>query len=193
MTARDALAEGCQPLSRYDPTPPFSGPSLSEGARTRATVRWFNATKGFGFVSPEDGTGDAFLHISVLNRIGRHEIGDGAELLCQILPGGKGPQVAHILEVVSEGVVGGAGQQPPAADRRAASTGPETEVTGTVKWFKPEQGFGFVTADDGAKDVFVHKSVLRRCNLLELATGQRVHLRVREAPKGREASWVVLL
>ncbi|MBP2295286.1 cold-shock protein [Azospirillum rugosum] len=186
-------------MSRYDPTPPFSGPpfsgpSLSEGARTRATVRWFNAAKGFGFVSPEDGTGDAFLHISVLNRIGRHEIGDGAELLCQILPGGKGPQVAHILEVVSEGVVGGAGQQQqPAADRRAAPTGPETEVTGTVKWFKPEQGFGFVTADDGAKDVFVHKSVLRRCNLLELETGQRVHLRVREAPKGREASWVVLL
>lgn len=187
-----ALAEGNATLSRSEsiPVPSHAGPSLSEGARTRAVVKWFNAVKGFGFVSPEDGSGDAFLHVSVLNRVGRHTIGDGAELLCQILPGGKGPQVAHVLEVLSEGVPG-TGQ--PVTVRRAAPEGPESEVTGIVKWFKPDQGFGFVTADDGAKDVFVHKSVLRRCGLLELETGQRVLLRVREAPKGREASWVVLL
>lgn len=187
----DALVEGYGTLSRDDPhpTPSFAAPSLSEGARTRAAVKWFNVTKGFGFVTPADGSGDAFLHISVLNRIGRHEIGDGAELLCQIVGGGKGPQVAHILEVLSEGSP--AGERAPS--RRDAPSGPETELTGTVKWFKPDQGFGFVTADDGAKDVFVHKSVLRRCNLLELETGQRVLLKVREAPKGREASWVVLL
>ena len=182
-------------MSRHDPhaIPSFS-PSLHEGIRTRAHVKWFNLSKGFGFVAPEDGSPDAFLHVSVLNRIGLHEIGDGAEVLCQIVDGGKGPQVAHILEVLSEG--NPAGQRPvqrPPAERREAPSGPETELTGTVKWFKPDQGFGFVTADDGAKDVFVHKSVLRRCSLLDLEAGQRVHMRVREAPKGREAAWVVLL
>ncbi|WP_448202509.1 cold-shock protein [Azospirillum sp. sgz302134] len=178
-------------MSRFDShsTQPFAAPSLAQGNRLRATVKWFNASKGFGFVAPEDGSPDAFLHISVLNRIGLHEVGDGAELLCLIVGGGKGPQVAEILEVLTEGAPAGSR----APSRHDQPGGPETELTGTVKWFKPDQGFGFVTADDGAKDVFVHKSVLRRCNLLELTTGQRVHMRVREAPKGREASWVVLI
>ncbi|KAA0683250.1 cold-shock protein [Azospirillum brasilense] len=163
---------------------PFSG----EGVQVRVLVKWFDPVKGFGFAAPQDGTADAFLHISVLNRAGLHEIGEGAELLCRVLPGGKGPQVTDILEVMSTGT--------PTEGRNAhrdAASGPEEELTGTVKWFKPEQGFGFVTADDGAKDVFVHKSVLRRCNLTGLDSGQRVLLRARAAPKGREASWVVLL
>lgn len=45
-------------------------------------------------------------------------------------------------------------------------------------------------ADDGGKDVFVHKSVLRRCRLGALDTGQRVTMRVRDAERGREAVWV---
>ncbi|WP_282183608.1 cold-shock protein [Azospirillum sp. TSH58] len=163
---------------------PFSG----EGVQVRVLVKWFDPVKGFGFAAPQDGTTDAFLHISVLNRAGLHEVGEGAELLCRVVPGAKGPQVADILEVLSTGT--------PAesrAPRRDPTSGPEEELTGTVKWFKPEQGFGFVTADDGAKDVFVHKSILRRCNLTGLESGQRVLLRARAAPKGREACWIVPL
>ncbi|WP_282184581.1 cold-shock protein [Azospirillum brasilense] len=166
----------------------LDAPSSGEGVPVRVLVKWFDPGKGFGFAAPQDGTTDAFLHISVLNRAGLHEVGEGAELLCRVVPGGKGPQVADILEVLSTGT--------PAesrAPRRDPASGPEEELTGTVKWFKPEQGFGFVTADDGAKDVFVHKSVLRRCNLSGLDSGQRVLLRVRAAPKGREASWIVPL
>ncbi|MDQ2105436.1 cold-shock protein [Azospirillum isscasi] len=171
----------------------LAAPYPGEGVPLRALVKWFDPAKGFGFVAPQDGTDDAFLHISALNRAGLHEIGDGAELLCRVAPGAKGPQVAAIVEVLSAGAPpstkGAAGR----TSHRDAAFGPEEELTGTVKWFKPDQGFGFVTADDGAKDVFVHKSVLRRCNLSGLESGQRVLLRVRAAPKGREASWVVPL
>lgn len=176
------------PSADSHPSDVLDVPSSGEAAPLRVSVKWFDPIKGFGFAAPQDGTTDAFLHISVLNRAGLHEIGEGAELLCRVLPGGKGPQVADILEVMSTGT--------PTESRNAhrnAASGPEEELTGTVKWFKPEQGFGFVTADDGAKDVFVHKSVLRRCNLTGLDSGQRVLLRARAAPKGREASWVVLL
>nr|WP_211104830.1 cold-shock protein [Azospirillum formosense] len=159
-----------------------------EGIQTRVVVKWFDPVKGFGFAAPQDGTADAFLHISVLNRAGLHEVGEGAELLCRVVPGAKGPQLADILEVLSTGT-----PTESRNPRRDAASGPEEELTGTVKWFKPEQGFGFVTADDGAKDVFVHKSVLRRCNLTGLDSGQRVLLRARAAPKGREASWIVPL
>ena len=75
----------------------------------------------------------------------------------------------------------------------SASSGPEVEMSGTVKWFKPDKGFGFVTADDASKDVFVHKSVLRRCGLLQLEAGQRVQMRVQDASKGREATWILPL
>ena len=48
----------------------------NDGAQARALVKWFNVTKGFGFVAPVDGTPDAFLHISVLNRASQHELGE---------------------------------------------------------------------------------------------------------------------
>ena len=62
-----------------------------------------------------------------------------------------------------------------------------TDVSGTVKWFNPEKGFGFVTAEDGGKDVFVHISVLERSGLKTLAEGERVAMRVVQGQKGREA------
>ncbi|WP_281173325.1 cold-shock protein [Azospirillum halopraeferens] len=174
-------------MSRVDQT--NAEPDAVDGeARVRALVKWFNVSKGFGFVAPADGSPDAFLHISVLNRAGLHDLNEGAEVVCTVGPGVKGPQVLRIVDVRPS-------EAPPrpARHRPAAPAGPQEEVSGTVKWFKPDKGFGFVTADDGAKDVFVHKSVLRRCHLNDLAAGQRVLMQVQEAAKGREATRVTLL
>jgi len=137
-------------------------------------------------VSPVDGAADAFLHVSVLHRAGLQEIGDQAELVCEIGQGPKGPQVMRIVEALSTGAV-------PQQTQFHVPHGPEAELSGTVKWFKPDKGFGFITADDSAKDVFVHKSVLRRSGLGVLEAGQRVQMRVQEVEKGREATWVVPL
>lgn len=187
--------------------------SFDDGIQTRALVKWFNVTKGFGFVAPVDGTPDAFLHISVLNRAGLQELTDGTEITCMITQGPKGPQVTRIVEVTGGGAArpspgrggdrgydrGGydrGGYERDSYDRGASGAGaggPEVEMSGTVKWFKPDKGFGFVTADDASKDVFVHKSVLRRCGLMQLEAGQRVQMRVQEAPKGREATWIMPL
>ncbi len=90
----------------------------------------------------------------------------------------------RIVEMLSVGVA-------PQAHRPAPPAGPEEEMSGTVKWFKPDKGFGFITADDSEKDVFVHKSVLRRSGLAMLEAGQRVQMRVQDVEKGREATWVM--
>lgn len=154
---------------------------MREGTQVNAVVKWFDPAKGFGFVAPLDGSPAAFLHVSVLTRAGLYDIPEGTEIVCRVVPGGKGPQVSDLIEVR------GAASQP------AAPTGEETEVAGTVKWFKPDKGFGFVVADDGGPDAFVHKSLLRRCNVGLLPPGQRVLMHVREGAKGREATWIILL
>ena len=71
-------------------------------ADVRAVVKWFNTTKGFGFVQPTDGSPDAFLHVSVLQAIGRSELAEGAEVICSIQPGRKGMQVAAITSIEHE-------------------------------------------------------------------------------------------
>ena len=124
------------------------------------------------------------------------QMNEGAEVMCEIGQGQKGPQVMRIIEVISEGEAGQSrsSDRPPRPQRPAfetsGTTGPEEEMNGTVKWFKHDKGFGFVTADGGDQDVFVHKSILQRAGLQALETGQRVQMRVQSAQKGREATWI---
>jgi cold shock protein len=160
--------------------------SADQGFQTEAVVKWFNLAKGFGFVAPVDGSSDAFLHSSVVSHAGMRDIAEGTKLLVHITdsPQGKGRQVASIVEVI------GMSDVPPAPHGRPAPSGPEVDMSGTVKWFKPDKGFGFVTPDDGDRDVFVHRTVVQRAGMHMLESGQKLRMRVQTASKGREATWI---
>jgi CspA family cold shock protein len=176
---------------------PFSsGPRETrapEGPALDATVKWFNAEKGFGFIELADGSGDVFMHIATLQAAGKDAVEPGTTLRVQVGQGQKGRQVTAVLEITGQGPV------PQSAERRPerrpgpssrpprTSGGPATEVVGTVKWFNPDKGFGFVVADDGGKDVFIHISVVERSGIRALAEGQRVTMMVEQGQKGREA------
>jgi len=153
-----------------------------------AVVKWFNPTKGFGFVSPTDGSADAFLHQSVLRDAGLHGVTEGSTVVCDLAQGPKGMQVA-VIHKVEEAPPGAAPPMGMGVDRR----GPAQVVVGTVKFFNTEKGFGFVTPDDGGRDVFVHVKALIKSGLQSLDSQQRVRMNVRQGQKGLMAEQVELI
>lgn len=68
-----------------------------------------------------------------------------------------------------------------------------TKMTGSVKWFNPEKGFGFITPQDGSKDVFVHFSAIQSDEYRTLYENQQVEFAVENGPKGPSAVNVVAL
>jgi CspA family cold shock protein len=158
-------------------------------------VKWYNADKGFGFVELADGSGDAFLHVSVVERGGHGSIPPGATLEVRAGPGPKGPQVSEILSVDSS-----TAQQlePPRRTRPERPMYPlvdraAIEVSGTVKWYNAMKGFGFIASDQGGKDIFVHASALERAGIAGLTEGQRVAVDVIDGRKGPEAAGLRLI
>jgi len=174
----------------YDRRPGFFREDLPPGRRVEAKVKWFNASKGFGFVTPSDGSQDAFLPIAILRRAGYEDVQEGASVTCEVSAGAKGPLVTTVLNVDNSTAASpqsGAG----GLDRRAPR--PSQTVEGAVKWFEPEKGYGFISPDGGGKDVFIHITALRRSGVTALAPGQRVKVEVVDGKKGLEADRITLV
>lgn len=160
------------------------------GEELKCIVKWFNPSKGFGFVMPEGVEEDVFLHFSVLDAAGYQYLGPGDELSCIVGTGNKGRQVGKILDVQP------ARQSPGPYQfgyRPSQPIEPLHQTEGEVKWFNTIRGFGFVTPDDGGRDIFIHASILRRLGLQKVYPGQRVRMQATNSDRGRQAWTLELL
>jgi len=197
----EAFAEAARPsgsrrLARgqEDATSVFGAPAagadpLASGLTVEATVKWFNAEKGYGFVELTGDRGDAFVHLKTLRQIGRETLPSGAKLRAVVRSGSRGAQVVRVIEVDSTSAIERP-ERPPRRPIPDASTA--IDLTGKVKWFDGARGFGFVASDDFGRDVFVHSSILGAAGVSSLAEGQLISMRVVETPKGREAIAIIL-
>lgn len=165
------------------------GAALANGNAIDATVKWYNADKGFGFAELADGSGDVFLHISVLQGAGHDAVEPGTKLKVNVEQGQKGRQISAILEVDASGAQPNKqkGRMWPRQVNNEPDHSTSVEVDGTVKWFNALKGFGFVGVDDGGKDVFLHVKVLEKIGRKTIAEGELVTMQVVQGQKGREA------
>jgi CspA family cold shock protein len=145
------------------------------------TVKFFNPSKGFGFISPSDGRGDIFVHISAVERAGLSGLNEGDEVSFEIEQDRRtNKQNAANLQFIRAGAP---------QERRPAARAPYREErgpirseqrsvsgngVGVVKWFNATKGFGFIQPSDGGGDVFVHVSALERAGLDGLNEGEQV-------------------
>ncbi|MGZ2413003.1 cold shock protein [Sphingomonas sp. F9_3S_D5_B_2] len=155
-------------------------------------VKWFDATRGFGFLVCDELEGDVLLHFSVLREHGRRSVPEGAAVECIPVQQARGLQVKRVISIdlstalppQSRSSIGTRER----ADRSAlAERAGEFEPV-EVKWFNRVKGYGFLIRVESAdEDVFVHMETLRQAHLGELQPGQRVEARIADGGKGLTA------
>lgn len=170
-------------------TDPFAG--LDDGAAANlvelsGVIKWFDASKGYGFIVPDNGWPDILLHVTVLRRDGFQTAYEGARLVCECVQRQKGYQAFRILSMDESTAIHPAQMLPP---RTHVSVTPTSGLErAQVKWFNRLRGFGFVSCGEGTPDIFVHMETLRRYGMTELRPGQYVLVRYGPGSKGMMAA-----
>lgn len=163
-----------------------AAPAVTDDAE--GTVSWYDAGKGFGFITPDSGGEDVFVNARALPE-GLMRLSDGDRVTYDVVQGDRGPQ-ARDLQVV--GAAAATSARTPSAPSRPrhpkAGDAPVRAGEGVVARYDPERGFGFITPDAGGADLFVHMSVL--VDAAPLQKGERVRYKVRQSDRGAQADRV---
>lgn len=152
-------------------------------------VKWFDASKGFGFIVGDDNEGDILLHANVLRNFGQGSVSDNARICVRVQRTQRGEQATEVLEILP----------PDAEDRAPIEDLGDSDMAriallplepARVKWFDKVKGFGFANVFGRHEDVFIHIEVLRRSGFADLEPGEAVGLRIIEGKRGRMAAQV---
>ena len=151
-------------------------------------IKWFDASKGYGFIVPDNGMPDILLHVTCLRRDGFQVAYEGARVVVEVLQRVRGLQAFRVVSMDESTAVHPAQMPPPRTHVTVTATSGLERAQ--VKWFNRLRGFGFLTRGEGTPDIFVHMETLRRFGLTELRPGQYVLVRFGPGPKGLMAAEV---
>jgi len=173
---------------------PTGDETIPDGQLCTGRVKWFDATRGFGFLVSDDCEGDILVHFSVLKEHGRRSLPEGATIECLVEHQDRGFQARKILSIdlgtalpMPARPVQSAGER---ADRRALTDAAGEFEPVEVKWFNRVKGYGFLNRAGEAEtgeDIFVHMETVRLSQIVDLQPGQAVEARIAEGRKGLTA------
>ena len=166
---------------------PFSGDGVVTGlVEISGAIKWFDASKGYGFIIPDNGWPDVLLHVTILRRDGYQTAYEGARIVCECIQRNKGYQAFRIVSMDESTAIHPAQMLPP---RTHVTVTPTSGLErAQVKWFNRLRGFGFLSCGEGTPDIFVHMETLRRYGMTELRPGQYVLVRYGPGSKGMMAA-----
>lgn len=173
---------------------PALGPSLGLMAdamsgliKLSGAIKWFDPSKGYGFIVPDDGGPDVLLQAGCLRREGFQTAFKGARVIAEVLQRPRGRQCLRVLAMDNSSAVHPSSQPVTTRAAVAPTSGLERAM---VKWFNRIRGFGFLTRGENTPDIFVHIETLRRFGITEVRPGQTVLVRYGLGPQGLMAAEV---
>jgi CspA family cold shock protein len=151
-------------------------------------IKWFDVSKGFGFIVPDNGLPDVLLHVTCLRRDGYQTANEGARVVVEAVQRSRGFQAFRVVSLDEASAIHPS--ELPLARTHVNVTPTSGLELAIVKWFNRLRGFGFLTRGDGTPDIFVHMETLRRYGIAELKPGEQVYVRFGDGPKGLMAAEV---